>query len=309
MPSTDQTFRQLTTVHGGSTESPWCAPNPGPGGEVGSVVARTEAQLQVLESLNLQHGPPRKKETPVADNIDWEPGITEPSSGQLEQIEKVSQQLENAQPWEILEWTARQFGDGFTVATAFGAEGMLIIHWLARVAPQTRIFNLDTGYQFPETLAMVDRIRERYGLEIELVRPELNVEQYEQLHRGPVYRDRPDQCCRDRKLIPLQKRLDGALAWASAIRRDQSPDRKLAPIVGWDRKFSLVKVSPLANWTKTQVWKTILDEKVPYNPLHDQGYPSVGCRPCTRCVLAGEDERAGRWSGSKKTECGLHTWS
>lgn len=234
---------------------------------------------------------------------------TDPTSEQQQSIQAVSDSLEEAAPWEILKWTADQFGDKFTVATAFGAEGMLIIHWLSQVAPQTRIFNLDTGYQFPETLAMVDRIKQRYGLEIELVQPELNVQQYEQLHKGPVYTNNPDQCCQDRKLTPLKRRLAGAQAWASAIRRDQSPDRALAPIVGWDRKFKLIKVSPLANWTKKQVWKTIMDEKVPYNPLHDQGYPSVGCMPCTRCVLAGEDERAGRWSGSKKTECGLHTWS
>jgi phosphoadenosine phosphosulfate reductase len=97
------------------------------------------------------------------------------------------------------------------------------------------------------------------------------------------------------------------LAWASAIRRQQSPDRAVVPIVGWDRKFGLVKVSPLATWTKQQVWKVITDEQIPYNPLHDRGYPSIGCWPCTRSVLPGEDERAGRWSGFEKKECGLHT--
>lgn len=309
MSSTDRSSCEMTAMSACCRENLWQAPQSLHARNADTIVERTEQQFRILESLPLHDRPTRKKDAPVADNLDWEPGSGAPSPRKLDQLANVSQQLEKADPWEILRWTAQQFGDGFTVATAFGAEGMLIIHWLAQVAPQTRIFNLDTGYQFPETLAMVDRIRQRYGLEIELVRPELNVQQYEELHRGPVYRDRPDQCCRDRKLIPLQQRLNGAQAWASAIRRDQSPDRKLAPIVGWDRKFGLVKVSPLANWTKTQVWKTILDENVPYNPLHDQGYPSVGCRPCTRCVLAGEDERAGRWSGSKKTECGLHTWS
>lgn len=222
-------------------------------------------------------------------------------------LENVSHSLERATPQEILSWAVATFGQKFVVATAFGAEGMLIIHWLAKIAPQTPIFNLDTGYQFAETLAMVERVRERYGIEIELVRPELSVPQYEQLHKGPVYSHAPDQCCRDRKLIPLRKRLSGVAAWASAIRRDQSPDRSVVPIVGWDRKFEIVKISPLANWTKKQVWQTILAENVPYNPLHDQGYPSVGCQPCTRCVLAGEDERSGRWAGFKKTECGLHS--
>jgi len=237
------------------------------------------------------------------------PVSSPPSEEQLAELARQSQALETAQPWEILQWTAENFADGFAVATAFGAEGMLIIHWLSQVARQTPIFNLDTGYQFDETLQMVGRIEERYGLRVELVHPELDVQQYEQLHKGPVYAHNPDQCCGDRKMVPLKKRLTGVTAWASAIRRDQSPDRAKAPIVGWDRKFGLVKVSPLANWNKSQVWQTIIAEKVPYNPLHDQGYPSVGCKPCTRCVLAGDDERAGRWAGAKKTECGLHTWS
>jgi phosphoadenosine phosphosulfate reductase len=235
------------------------------------------------------------------------PTVSGPSSDFLAELQRVSESLESAAPWEILDWTVGRFGDGFSVATAFGAEGMLIIHWLAEIAPRTRIFNLETGYQFPETLAMVDRVRARYGIEIELVRPETTVTEYEQLHGGPVYSHTPDQCCKDRKIGPLRKRLQGVTAWASAIRRDQTADRAVVPIVGWDRKFGLVKVSPLANWSKQQVWQTIMRENVPYNPLHDQGYPSVGCRPCTRCVLAGDDERSGRWAGSKKTECGLHS--
>jgi phosphoadenosine phosphosulfate reductase len=96
-------------------------------------------------------------------------------------------------------------------------------------------------------------------------------------------------------------------AWMSGIRRDQSDDRAAAPIVGWDKKFNLVKISPLANWTKQDVWKLITSDDIPYNPLHDRGYPSIGCWPCTRSVMFGEDERAGRWSGTAKTECGLHT--
>lgn len=241
-------------------------------------------------------------------SLAWPVG-TAPNEEQLAELAEHSQRLETATPAEILAWTAETFAPHFSVATAFGAEGMLIIHWLAQVAPTTPLFNLDTGYQFDETLQMVDRVRERYGMEVELVRPELDTVVYEQLHKGPVYLENPDQCCNDRKMVPLKKRLQGVAAWASAIRRDQSPDRAKAPIVGWDRKFNLVKVSPLANWNKKQVWQTIVNQNVPYNPLHDQGYPSVGCKPCTRCVLNGEDERAGRWAGAKKTECGLHSWS
>ena len=111
----------------------------------------------------------------------------------------------------------------------------------------------------------------------------------------------------DSKIKVLHESIAGMHAWASAIRRDQSPDRAKAPIVGWDKKFDLVKVSPLANWTKAQVWKMITDHDIPYNPLHDQGYTSVGCWPCTRTVMFGDDERAGRWCGFAKTECGLHS--
>jgi phosphoadenosine phosphosulfate reductase len=150
-------------------------------------------------------------------------------------------------------------------------------------------------------------VRERYGIDVELKRPKLTVEEYEAEHGGPVYKTNPNQCCADRKLSLLHAAADGMHAWASAIRRDQSPDRARAPIVGWDKKFGLAKVSPLANWKKQDVWKFITDHDVPYNPLHDQGYPSVGCWPCTRAVMFGEDERAGRWSGFAKTECGLHS--
>ena len=177
----------------------------------------------------------------------------------------------------------------------------------SKVAPATHVFNLDTGYQFKETLQLRDEMAERFGVRVELKRPELTVEQYEAKHGGPLYKTRPDQCCFDRKIVVLRKAIEGKHAWISAIRRDQSPDRAEAPIVGWDAKFQLVKVNPLANSTSADVWKRIMNDKIPYNPLHDQGYTSIGCWPCTRAVKLGEDERAGRWSGSAKTECGLHS--
>ena len=140
-----------------------------------------------------------------------------------------------------------------------------------------------------------------------LEQPEQSVADYERDHGGPLYRADPDRCCRDRKLAVVKRVLARFDAWMTAIRRDQSPDRATAPIVGWDHKFGVVKVSPLANWTKAKVWDTIVREKVPYNPLHDRGYVSIGCAPCTRAITTGEDERAGRWSGTAKTECGLHS--
>lgn len=230
-----------------------------------------------------------------------------PSDALLAELTAESQRLESATPQEILAWAVERYAPRFTMATAFGPEGMTILHMLAEVAPDTPVFNLDTGYQFEETLELCREVKRRYGIEVELKKPELSVVEYERLNGGPVYQTDPNRCCFDRKIKVLQQAAAGFDAWASAIRRDQSPDRAKAPIVGWDKKFGLVKVSPLANWTKKDVWGFIARENVPYNPLHDQGYPSVGCRPCTRSVLPGEDERAGRWSGFAKTECGLHT--
>lgn len=225
----------------------------------------------------------------------------------LADLASESERLESATPQAILRWAVERYGERFTMATAFGPEGMVLIHMLAEIAPRTPIFNLETGYQFAETLELCERVKRRYGIEVSLERPELSVAEYERLHGGPLYKTNPDQCCLDRKLKVLQRAVVGKWAWASAIRRDQSPDRARAPIVGWDKKFSLVKVSPLANWTKQQVWQLITDGDIPYNPLHDQGYTSIGCWPCTRPVLFGEDDRAGRWSGFAKTECGLHS--
>jgi phosphoadenosine phosphosulfate reductase len=225
----------------------------------------------------------------------------------LAELAAASERLESATPEQILQYAVERFAPRFAMATAFGPEGMCLIAMLSKIAPQTPIFNLDTGYQFKETLVLVDKIRDKYGIEVELRRPKLTVEQYEMLHGGPVYKHNTNQCCGDRKLAVLYESSKGLHAWASAIRRDQSSDRGRAAIVEWDAKFHLVKISPLANWTKAKVWGYVVENGVPYNELHDQGFPSVGCWPCTRKIESGEDERAGRWSGTAKTECGLHT--
>jgi phosphoadenosine phosphosulfate reductase len=222
------------------------------------------------------------------------------------EIAAVSERLADETPQAILLWAAETFGQKLTMATAFGAEGCCLIHMLAEVAPWMRIFNLDTGYQFQETLDVRTRIRERYGIDVELVQPEMTVAEYEEEHGGPLYRIRPDQCCHDRKMVPLRRAVEGYEAWISAIRRDQTSDRGKASVVGWDAKFNLVKVNPLLNWTKKDVWAFVMKHDVPYNVLHDQGYPSVGCWPCTQPVGDGQDERSGRWAGTKKKECGLH---
>jgi phosphoadenosine phosphosulfate reductase len=221
-------------------------------------------------------------------------------------VAAASRELENASPQEILTWAVDAFFPRLTMATAFGAEGCCILHMLGDIEPNVHVFNLDTGYQFPETLALRDCIHARYGIDVKLVRPDLTVQEYEAAHGGPLFGIRPDQCCHDRKIVPLRRAVAGYDAWVSAIRRDQTSHRAAAGVVQWDGKFNLVKVNPLLGWTKKDVWSFVLKHDVPYNPLHDQGYPSIGCWPCTRPVAEGEDERAGRWAGSAKKECGLH---
>jgi phosphoadenosine phosphosulfate reductase len=223
-----------------------------------------------------------------------------------ERIAEANRLLQDETPQNILRWAVRRFHPRLTMATAFGAEGCCILHMLAEIEPGVRVFNLETGYQFPETLELRERIKERYGIEVEYVRPEQTVAEYEEEYGGPLYRIRPDQCCHDRKILPLRRAVVGYEAWISAIRRDQTAHRAAAGIVQWDGKFGLVKVNPLLSWTKKDVWRFIMEHEVPYNPLHDRGYPSIGCWPCTQPVADGADERAGRWAGTAKKECGLH---
>ena len=225
----------------------------------------------------------------------------------LDQWVEANQRLAGASPREILRWAVETYSPRLTMATAFGAEGCVLLHMLAEIEPKIRVFNLDTGYQFPETLELRDRIAERYGIEVEMVRPDTTVAQYEQAHGGPLFASNSDQCCYDRKIVPLRRALVGYDAWITAIRADQTTHRAASAIVGKDSKFGLIKINPLLAWTKRDVWAFIVTNQVPYNPLHDRGYASIGCWPCTRAVAGGEDERAGRWAGHAKTECGLHS--
>src|SRR6516164_6605756 len=178
------------------------------------------------------------------------------------QIADASARLDGKSPQEILQWAVAIFHPRLTMATAFGAEGCCIIHMLAEIEPTVRIFNLDTGYQFAETLELRERIKRRYGIEVEYVRPEMSVAEYEAEHGGPLYGLRPDQCCHDRKALPLRQAVFGYDAWISAIRRDQTADRAVAGVVQWDAKFNLVKVNPLLSWTKREVWGFIMKHEV-----------------------------------------------
>ena len=223
-----------------------------------------------------------------------------------DEIAIANRELDGQPPEVVLRWAVKRFHPKLMMATAFGAEGCCILHMLAEIEPMVHVINLETGYQFAETLELRERIKNRYGVIVEFVRPELTVEEYEVEHGGPLYTHRPDQCCYDRKIIPLRKAAQGYDAWISAIRRDQTEHRKVAGVVQWDPKFNLAKVNPLLTWTFKDVWNFIHKHEVPYNPLHDQGYPSIGCWPCTAAVQPGQDERAGRWAGTGKKECGLH---
>jgi phosphoadenosine phosphosulfate reductase len=224
-----------------------------------------------------------------------------------EELTEAAERLEGRPAQEILRWAVERYSPRLAMATAFGAEGCAILHMLAEIGSDVFVFNLDTGYQFAETLETRERLIERYGIPIHFVRAESSVAEMEHEYGGPIYGRDPNLCCHIRKVAPLERTLKEYDAWISAIRRDQTPDRAGAPVVGWDAKFHLVKVNPLVDWTKKDVWTFLMKHDVPYNPLHDQGYPSIGCWPCTRPVMVGEDDRAGRWAGLAKTECGLHS--
>jgi len=223
-----------------------------------------------------------------------------------DEIAAINRELDGKTPQEILADAVRRFHPKLMMATAFGAEGCCLMHMLADIEPAVKIINLDTGYQFKETLELRERILQKYGIAVEMVKPDTTVEEYEKQHGGPLYTHRPDQCCLDRKVIPLRRAVKGYAAWISAIRGDQTEHRKAAGVAQWDTKFSVVKYNPLLRWNKKDVWKFVMNNDVPYNPLHDHGYPSIGCWPCTAPVEDGGDERSGRWAGSKKKECGLH---
>jgi phosphoadenylyl-sulfate reductase (thioredoxin) len=205
----------------------------------------------------------------------------------------------------ILAWAAR--GHGRVVfSTGFGAEGCALVHFIASARLPIHIFTLDTGLLFPETHALWRRLEQRYGINIEGVRPPQSVDEQAATEGAALWMRDPDRCCALRKVDPLRQALQGADVWISAIRRDQTPERADAPVVQWDQRHGLLKVNPLVRWSSRHVWQFLHANGIPYNPLHDDGYPSIGCQPCTSRVAEGEDPRAGRWRGREKQECGLH---
>jgi phosphoadenosine phosphosulfate reductase len=222
------------------------------------------------------------------------------------EVERIQSVLEAWTPEDLLRWAFVSFGDKVAISSAFGVEGMVLIDMAVRVNPSVHVFTLDTDFFFPETYSLIERAEQRYGISIERVKPLLTPDAQELEHGPELWARDPDACCNLRKVEPLRRKLSQLRAWITSIRRDQTSFRAGAKKVEWDSKFHLVKINPLADWNTKQVWRYIHDHNVPYNPLHDRGFPSIGCTHCTRAVGAGEDPRAGRWSGFAKTECGLH---
>lgn len=214
--------------------------------------------------------------------------------------------LETKHPQDVLVWGIEQFGTEIVLASSFGAEDVVLIDMLHKLAPKTPIFYLDTGKHFPETLSTRDRLQERYGISFIQKLPALTLEEQAERYGDKLWEREPNLCCKLRKVEPLREILSTYSAWITGIRREQAPTRANAKKVEWDEKFQLVKLNPLADWTQEDVWTYIRSHDVVYNPLHDRHYPSIGCSVCTRPVMPGEDPRAGRWSGFSKTECGLH---
>ena len=223
-----------------------------------------------------------------------------------EDLERHGRSMETWSAADVLEWAADRFPSRITFATGLGAEGCVLIDLIGRHKLPIDLFTLDTGVLFPETYALWHRLEQRYGLTIRGVTPQLSIDEQAAQYGPRLWERQPDRCCEMRKVIPLQRALSGFDAWVTAIRRDQTAARANATVVEWDPKFELAKVNPLVRWTKKDVWAHLLKYDVPYNPLHDEGYPTIGCLPCTSPVQPGEDPRAGRWRGIAKTECGLH---
>ena len=221
-------------------------------------------------------------------------------------LERMKVLAENWKPEEVLAWAFSAYGDDVALATGMGVEGMALLDMAYGINPRVKVFTGDTEFLFPETYDLIDRVEARYGINIERLYSELTPRDQEAAYGKALWANDPDQCCNLRKVEPLRRRLSTLDAWVTAIRRDQTSARAAIRKIDWDQKFDLVKISPLADWTREKVWSYVLENDVPYNPLHDRNYPSIGCTHCTRAVLPGEDQRAGRWSGSGKTECGLH---
>ena len=232
-----------------------------------------------------------------------------------DQIRQLSVEFAAATPQTILQWAADNFAPRLAISTAFGQEGLVIIDLAQRlVRPRIPVFTIDTGFLFKETNELIAKVEQKYGITIERLHPELTPEQQAVKFGPELYRSQPDRCCHYRKVLPLRKKLPTLVALITGVRRSQGAQRQDTEILQMQETPDgdrYVKINPLAAWSKEEVVWHIVRHQLPYNALHDQGYPSIGCTPdcCTRPVKDGESERAGRWAGTDKKECGLHTFA
>lgn len=223
-----------------------------------------------------------------------------------EALKAVSDQYEGRSPADIMRWGFDNFAPRIALATGFGAEGVVLMHIASQMNPNATIFYLDTDLLFKETYRLRDQLVERLGIQFTRIHNGMSLNQQAEQYGPALWASDPNLCCQIRKVKPLREYLATQNAWIAAVRRDQTKARANTGLMSWDNANGLVKLSPLAAWTHDQVWDYIRDNDLPYNPLHDEGYPSIGCWTCTRPVAEGEDPRAGRWSGFNKTECGIH---
>lgn len=223
-----------------------------------------------------------------------------------ETISALAARFEREDPEAIVRWAIETFGDGVSIGASFGGvTGMAILHMAATLKPDVHVFVLDTDYLFEETHQTMRQTVDGLGLaNVQVYKSLLSHEAQAAEHGAALWMRDPDLCCELRKVEPNRRALAGKTCWLSGLRRDQSEGRASVPIVEWNNKFGLLKLNPLANWTEAQTWDYVMKHEVPYNPLLNQGYSSIGCYNCT---LPGVQGRAGRWAGFDKDECGLHT--
>jgi phosphoadenosine phosphosulfate reductase len=221
-----------------------------------------------------------------------------------ELVRHAGAELELAPAEVIIEWAVATFGPRFCVTSSMG--DAVLSHLASQVAPGVDVVFLDTGYHFAETIGTRDAVAATLPVNLISITPKQTVAEQDAAYGEDLYARDPDRCCALRKVQPLNDALQKYDAWATGLRRAETHDRVIAPVIGWDDKKGKVKVSPLARWSDEQVDRYIADNNVLVNPLQYDGYPSIGCWPCTRRVAPGEDPRSGRWAGLAKTECGIH---
>lgn len=226
-----------------------------------------------------------------------------------EKLQELNARFEGAHPDEILKWGFQYFGSDMVLGTGFGPSGVYLIDRIVSEGLSIPIFYLDTQLLFDETYTLRDQLEERFDIDIIQVLPELSPEQQAEKHGDELWKKDPDNCCYMRKVLPLKKFLSDKKAWITGVRRNQSETRQKTEIIEWDPVNKVVKINPLATWTNEQVWNYIFERDLPYNPLHDDGYPSIGCIPCTQPADDDFDERSGRWKDMDKTECGIHIYT